>query len=146
MTHDPRTVTGRDAADVLAEEVTIRIRRTSPPPRLWEIAAVAVDHGWQVMIGRSAVSGKGWRLVISDDHHCLHINWHPGHNGPWSLRPSTVGTRCPKGLTVHVKDLGSFLRLHPARCLPTHNRAPRRELGTNSGCEDHLVQVGAAKI
>lgn len=94
------------------------------PGRMLGIARDALLNGWMVVIDHRP-EGVGWRVVIRDDRHCMHMAFIPSppgridRNGPWTHTRSGLWGYCaaqePR-VEVRVGSIREWLAEHPAQC------------------------------
>lgn len=99
-------------------------REKEMPRRLLAVARDALLGGFMVVIDQR-VSGAGWRIVIRDERHCMHLTYVPSkpdrvdRHGPWSHTRSGMWGTCaaqPDRTEVRPAQISDWLANHPHEC------------------------------
>lgn len=99
-------------------------REREMPRRLFKIARAALLNGWMVVIDHRA-EGPGWRIVIRDERHCMHLAYAPtqpsriDRYGPWTHTRSGLWGACAaqeSRVEVRADKIVQWLEDHPDLC------------------------------
>jgi hypothetical protein len=113
---------------------------------MWSTAHNAIDAGgWSAQIlTRPAhlarppepIGQPGWMLILSDSHHCIHVEYVRSTDARfpdrvWRLVDRELRTRCPFGDRTHISQLAEWLIDHPADCAARRetDQSRRRPIG-----------------
>lgn len=124
--HDPMAALGPARRPVPRAPRSPRIdeREEEMPRRLFGIARDALLNGWMVQLDHTA-NGGGWRIIIRDERHCMHMSFLPSQanrvsrHGPWSYTRNGLWGTCvaqEEKLEVRAGEIGRWLADHPDQC------------------------------
>jgi hypothetical protein len=99
-------------------------REKEIPRRLFAMARDALLAGFMVVIDQRE-RGEGWRIVIRDERHCMHLAYAPSSPdrvdrfGPWAHTRAGLWGCCASSkdrIEVRVANIPTWLTEHPEEC------------------------------
>jgi hypothetical protein len=91
------------------------------PGRMWRIAKLAAEHGWDVKIVSDELPDEVFRLQLRDGAHTISLRWrlreYQGEQR-WSPFSSSGRAGCDGGCRWKLNDLDQFLADPPTTCTP----------------------------
>lgn len=124
-------------------------RELEMPRRLLGLARDALLNGWMVLLDQRA-DGIGWRIIIRDERHCMHMAFKPtepgrlDRHGPWSHTRTGLWGACAAQearVEVRVASISRWLAEHPEQC---KGDAFAAALTRAHGCHCSTVEDGHA--